>query len=99
MTQNKRTNSFHRKTEGKSFSSQNKRTHYLTSFEMAVAEGRSGPLFQSLHGDVEELETMEIESLCVACEENGITKLLLTKIPFYKDVSDSPWSPFIRRQS
>jgi len=32
------------------------------------------------------LETTEIESLCVACEENGMTKLLLTKIPFYKEV-------------
>jgi len=32
------------------------------------------------------LETTEIESLCVACEENGITRLLLTKIPFYKEV-------------
>ena len=53
---------------------------------MAVAEGRSGPLFQNIRGEVEELETTEIESLCVACEENGVTKLLLTKIPFYKEV-------------
>ena len=27
---------------------------------------------------------MEIESLCMNCRENGITKLLLTKIPFFK---------------
>jgi len=47
---------------------------------------RQQPLFQKLRGEVEELETTEIESLCVHCEENGITKLLLTKIPFYKDV-------------
>ena len=53
---------------------------------MAVAEGSSGSLFQNLRGDVEELETTQIESLCVACEEDGITKLLLTKIPFYKEV-------------
>lgn len=28
----------------------------------------------------------EIESLCMNCEENGITKLLLTVIPFFKEV-------------
>ena len=27
---------------------------------------------------------IEIESFCVNCEKNGITKLLLTKIPFFK---------------
>ena len=27
-----------------------------------------------------------IESLCMSCHEQGETKLLLTKIPFYKDV-------------
>jgi len=53
---------------------------------MAVEEGRPKPLFQNIRGDVEELEATQIESLCMACEENGITKLLLTKIPFYKEV-------------
>ena len=52
----------------------------------AMAEDRQ-PLFQNIRGDVEELEATQIESLCVVCEENGITKLLLTKIPFYKEVS------------
>lgn len=28
----------------------------------------------------------QIESLCVNCGQNGITKMLLTKIPFYKEV-------------
>ena len=28
----------------------------------------------------------EIESLCMNCKEQGITRLLLTKIPFFKDV-------------
>ena len=53
---------------------------------MAVAEDGPQPLFRKIRGEVEELETTEIESLCVACEENGITRLLLTKIPFYKEV-------------
>lgn len=53
---------------------------------MADVEDRPQPLFKNIRGEVEELEATEIESLCVACEENGITKLLLTKIPFYKEV-------------
>jgi len=53
---------------------------------MDVAEDGPQPLFRKIRGEVEELETTEIESLCVACEENGITRLLLTKIPFYKEV-------------
>lgn len=28
----------------------------------------------------------EIESVCVNCQDNGITRLLLTKIPFFKDI-------------
>ncbi|CAK4034855.1 zinc finger zpr1 [Lecanosticta acicola] len=28
----------------------------------------------------------EIESLCMNCHENGITKLLLTKIPFFREI-------------
>ncbi|CAD5224775.1 unnamed protein product [Bursaphelenchus okinawaensis] len=29
---------------------------------------------------------MELESVCVNCQENGITKLMCTRIPFYKQV-------------
>jgi len=28
----------------------------------------------------------EVESLCMNCHENGLTKLMLTRIPFYRDV-------------
>ena len=28
----------------------------------------------------------EIESLCMNCQKQGITRLLLTKIPFFKDI-------------
>lgn len=34
----------------------------------------------------------EVESLCVACEENGTTKFLFVKIPFYKEVIISSFS-------
>ena len=47
---------------------------------------RPPTLFKPLRGEVEELEATVIESYCVACEENGVTRLLLTKIPFYKEV-------------
>ncbi|KAJ8898296.1 hypothetical protein PR048_003656 [Dryococelus australis] len=43
------------------------------------------PIFTDINA-VEACETTEIESLCVNCGDNGITRLLLTKIPFYKEV-------------
>ena len=33
-----------------------------------------------------ELGVTEIQSLCLNCEENGVTKLLLTKIPFFQEI-------------
>lgn len=44
------------------------------------------PIFRDLTGEDQNPETTEIESLCVNCFENGQTRLLLTKIPFYKEV-------------
>ncbi|KAF4532342.1 hypothetical protein B566_EDAN003645 [Ephemera danica] len=46
----------------------------------------SKQLFRGLTADDTELETTQIESLCMDCGENGITKILLTKIPYYKEV-------------
>lgn len=54
---------------------------------MATEEqAASQPLFKNISGDLDDLEATEIESLCVNCEENGTTKLLLTRIPFFKSV-------------
>ncbi|XP_029159855.1 zinc finger protein ZPR1 [Nylanderia fulva] len=47
---------------------------------------RNQPIFCELSAGDFEPEITEIESLCVECGKNGITKLLLTKIPHYKDV-------------
>lgn len=44
------------------------------------------PIFRDLTADDPDPETTEIESLCMNCGENGVTRLLLTKIPFYKEV-------------
>jgi len=44
------------------------------------------PLFRDLNPDDDVPEIMEVESLCMNCEEQGTTRLLLTKIPFFRDV-------------
>ncbi|KAL3217412.1 hypothetical protein MRX96_032414 [Rhipicephalus microplus] len=41
-------------------------------------------LFPILSGD--DPQVTELESLCLQCRKNGITRLLLTKIPFYREV-------------
>ncbi|KAI6189975.1 hypothetical protein M3Y97_00066700 [Aphelenchoides bicaudatus] len=41
-------------------------------------------IYKDLDADNE--APMEIESLCMNCHENGITKLMCTRIPFYKQV-------------
>ncbi|CAB4065637.1 unnamed protein product [Lepeophtheirus salmonis] len=42
-------------------------------------------IFRDINGELEEGPT-EIESMCPSCHENGLTKLLLTRIPHYGDV-------------
>ncbi|WWC89307.1 uncharacterized protein L201_004228 [Kwoniella dendrophila CBS 6074] len=37
-------------------------------------------------GEEDEKEMQEIESLCMRCHENGITRLLLTTIPYFKEI-------------
>ncbi|KAF2900788.1 hypothetical protein ILUMI_05388 [Ignelater luminosus] len=44
------------------------------------------PIFRELNADDPDPEATEIESLCMNCHSNGVTRLLLTKIPFYKEV-------------
>ncbi|KXX82774.1 Zinc finger protein ZPR1 [Madurella mycetomatis] len=38
------------------------------------------------NGDDDEKVVEEIESLCMNCEENGVTRLLLTKIPYFREI-------------
>ncbi|CAK1547940.1 unnamed protein product [Leptosia nina] len=44
------------------------------------------PLFRDLTAEDPEPEVTEIESLCMNCQSNGMTRLLLTRIPHYKNV-------------
>ncbi|XP_053222271.1 zinc finger protein ZPR1 isoform X2 [Podarcis raffonei] len=43
-------------------------------------------LFRPLSAEDEEQLPAEIESLCMACHSNGVTRLLLTRIPFFKEI-------------
>ncbi|XP_041030414.1 zinc finger protein ZPR1 isoform X1 [Carcharodon carcharias] len=49
-----------------------------------AAAGGSGPVFPDL-GAADSGPTL-IESLCMNCLQNGMTRLLLTKIPFFKEI-------------
>ncbi|KAM3955722.1 zinc finger protein Zpr1 [Aphomia sociella] len=44
------------------------------------------PMFRDLSAEDPDPEVTEIESLCVNCYANGMTRLLLTRIPHYKNV-------------
>lgn len=44
------------------------------------------PLFRDLTAEDSEPETTIVDSMCMNCHGNGQTRLLLTKIPFYKEV-------------
>ncbi|KAL3984948.1 ZPR1 zinc-finger domain family protein [Acanthocheilonema viteae] len=43
-------------------------------------------IFYELSADNEDATPMEVESLCVNCHQNGITRILCTKIPFYRQI-------------
>ncbi|KAK2573836.1 Zinc finger protein ZPR1 [Acropora cervicornis] len=49
------------------------------------AQNKDQTLFPDINAD-EESGVTSIESLCVSCEENGTTRLLLTRIPFFREV-------------
>jgi zinc finger protein len=40
----------------------------------------------------DELPMQQVESLCMRCHENGITRLLLTTIPYFKEIVVSSFS-------
>ncbi|KAK4190203.1 ZPR1 zinc-finger domain-containing protein [Podospora australis] len=39
-----------------------------------------------VHAEDDERVVEEIESLCMNCQENGMTRLLLTKIPYFREI-------------
>ncbi|XP_076457372.1 zinc finger protein ZPR1-like [Babylonia areolata] len=50
------------------------------------------PLFRDITAEEDEPEITEIESFCVSCEKQGVTRLFLTKIPFFREVIVSSFS-------
>lgn len=55
-------------------------------------DAKAHPIFKELSADQEDTGISEIESLCLNCERNGVTRLLLTRIPHFKDVIVSSFS-------
>ncbi|KAM6295752.1 zinc finger protein ZPR1 [Aegotheles albertisi] len=45
-----------------------------------------GSLFRPLSAEDGEQQPAEIQSLCMNCYSNGVTRLLLTRIPFFKEI-------------
>ncbi|KAF4794202.1 zinc finger protein [Turdus rufiventris] len=59
---------------------------------MEAAAGPAEPLFRPLSAEDGEQQPAEIESLCMNCFRNGVTRLLLTRIPFFKEIIVSSFS-------
>ncbi|XP_057606487.1 zinc finger protein ZPR1 isoform X2 [Hippopotamus amphibius kiboko] len=51
-----------------------------------------GRLFRPISAEDEEQQPTEIESLCMNCYRNGMTRLLLTQIPFFREIIVSSFS-------
>ncbi|TNN31022.1 Zinc finger protein ZPR1 [Liparis tanakae] len=47
---------------------------------------RGENLFKDINAEDDDWQPTEIESMCMNCHQNGMTRLLLTKIPFFKEV-------------
>ncbi|XP_029288679.1 zinc finger protein ZPR1 [Cottoperca gobio] len=53
---------------------------------------RGENLFKEISADGEDWLPTEIESMCMNCHLNGMTRLLLTKIPFFREIIVSSFS-------
>ncbi|CAG5978274.1 unnamed protein product [Menidia menidia] len=53
---------------------------------------RGGSVFKDISADDDDWQPSEIESLCMNCYKNGMTRMLLTKIPFFKEIIVSSFS-------
>lgn len=53
---------------------------------------RGENIFKDISADADDFQATEIESMCMNCHDNGVTRLLLTKIPFFKEIIISSFS-------
>uniref|UniRef100_A0A0N5CD22 Zinc finger protein ZPR1 n=1 Tax=Strongyloides papillosus TaxID=174720 RepID=A0A0N5CD22_STREA len=51
-----------------------------------MSNNEDNVVFKDLSADDDEQMPFEIESFCFNCHKNGVTKLMCTRIPFYKQV-------------
>ncbi|XP_065364733.1 zinc finger protein ZPR1 [Calliphora vicina] len=61
-------------------------TKEKVSGEINAANEENKPIFRDIDADDTAAEATEIESACMNCFKTGVTRLLLTKIPFFKEV-------------
>ncbi|CAH1796192.1 unnamed protein product [Owenia fusiformis] len=61
---------------------------------MATEDGGTlkKPIFRDIDADEDDMEVTEMESMCMYCHGNGQTRMLLTKIPFFKEIVISSFS-------
>ncbi|KAJ5227498.1 nucleolar zinc-finger protein [Penicillium citrinum] len=45
-----------------------------------------GEIVEKGEGDDEDLGPMQVESMCMNCHENGTTRLLLIRVPYFRDI-------------
>lgn len=68
-------------------------THYNLEMSVISEENmRVGSVFKDIGADHEDGQPTEIESLCMNCYQNGTTRLLFTRIPFFKEIIVSSFS-------
>lgn len=53
---------------------------------------RGGNVFKDINAEDDDWQPTEIESMCMNCFQNGTTRLLLTKVPFFKEIIVSSFS-------
>lgn len=53
---------------------------------------RGESIFKDISADADDFQPTEVESMCMNCHENGTTRLLLTRIPFFKEIIISSFS-------
>ncbi|XP_065055965.1 zinc finger protein ZPR1-like [Rhopilema esculentum] len=56
------------------------------ALESTDEKSQNVPLFRNLTADDEDQEASVIQSMCTSCEREGTTRLLFTKIPFFKEI-------------
>lgn len=66
-----------------------KRPHLMSEFESVGTQAENvdaNAVRDTGAADAEGHPVQEVESLCMNCHDNGVTRMLLTKIPFFREI-------------